>query len=67
MAGVYITKSGDVWDGIAKEVYGSELYVSLLMANNQEHLEYFIFPEGICLTVKEMPVDNSTLPDWRRT
>ncbi len=67
MAGVYITKSGDVWDGIAKEVYGSESYVSFLMANNQEHLEYFIFPEGIRLTVKELPMDNSTLPDWRRT
>lgn len=66
MAGVYKTKSGDVWDSIAKEVYGDELCVSILMANNQEYLGYFVFPEGICLTVKELPEDESTLPDWRR-
>lgn len=66
MAREYITKSGDVWDSIAKEVYGSESYVSLLMANNQEHLEHFVFPEGVCLTVKDLPTDDSTLPDWRR-
>ncbi len=66
MAREYITKSGNVWDGIAKDVYGSESYVSFLMANNQEYLEYFVFPEGVCLAVKDLPVDNSALPDWRR-
>lgn len=66
MAGTYKTKSGDVWDGIAKEVYGDETFVSFLMANNQEHLGYFIFPEGIRLRIEEMPEDESALPDWRR-
>lgn len=66
MAKVYKTKSGDVWDGIAKKVYGDEAYVSFLMANNQEHLGYFVFPEGVCLTVKDLPEDESTMPDWRR-
>lgn len=65
MAGIYRTKSGDVWDDIAREVYGDEAYTSFLMANNQEHLEYFVFPEGICLRVEELPEKKNTLPDWR--
>lgn len=66
MASMYKTKSGDVWDGIAKEVYGDESCISFLMANNQKYLEYFVFPEGISLTVEDLPENESTLPDWRR-
>ena len=65
MATVYKTKSGDTWDSIAREVYGSESYTSFLMENNQEHLNYFIFPEGVKLTIKDLPEEVSTLPDWR--
>ena len=61
----YITKSGDVWDNIAKEVYGDEAYTSFLMENNQNHLNYFVFPEGIELVIKEVPTEVSLLPDWR--
>lgn len=66
MARVYKTKSGDVWDQIAKEMYGDESCVSFLMANNQEYLGFFVFPEGICLTVEDLPEDETALPDWRR-
>lgn len=65
MAGVYKTKSGDVWDKIAKEVYGDESYTSYLMSNNQELLNFFVFPEGIRLVIKELPKKESNLPDWR--
>lgn len=65
MAKVYKTKSGDVWDGIAKEVYGDESYTSFLMANNQEAIDYFIFPEGIKLVIEDLPAEESILPDWR--
>jgi phage tail protein X len=65
MATVYKTKSGDVWDSIAKEVYGSESYTSFLMANNQKYLSYFVFPEGIGLTIEDKPQEASILPDWR--
>ena len=65
MAKVYKTKSGDVWDSIAKEVYGSESYTSFLMANNQSLLNYFVFPEGIKLVIEDIPEEASTLPDWR--
>lgn len=65
MAAVYKTKSGDVWDAIAKEVYGSESYASFLMANNQQCLNYFVFPDGIKLVIEDLPQEESLLPDWR--
>lgn len=65
MATVYKTKSGDVWDMIAKEVYGDETYTSFLMANNQGLLNYFVFPEGVILSIQDKPEEVSTLPDWR--
>lgn len=42
----YITKSGDTWDMIAKEVYGSEYHADVLMAANAAHIETFIFQAG---------------------
>ena len=65
MEKVYKTKSGDTWDVIAKEVYGSEAYTSFLMGNNQRLLNYFVFPEGITLVIKDKPEEVSLLPDWR--
>lgn len=65
MAKVYKTRSGDLWDGIAKEVYGSESYTSFLMSNNQNRIDYFIFPEGIELVIEDLPEEESLLPDWR--
>lgn len=61
----YKTRSGDVWDSIAKEVYGSEAYTSFLMSNNQNLLDYFVFPEGITLVIKDIPKETTLLPDWR--
>ena len=67
MAKVYKTKSGDTWDIVAKEVYGDELYTSFLMGNNQEYLDYFVFPEGVLVIIQDKPDnDDDFLPDWRR-
>ena len=65
MGTVYKTKSGDTWDVIAKEVYGSEAYTAFLMENNQRLLNYFVFPEGITLVIKDKPEEVTLLPDWR--
>lgn len=65
MATIYRTKSGDVWDKIAKEVYGSEAYTSFLMGNNQKYLDYFVFPRGVELVVEDLPEEVSLLPEWR--
>ena len=64
MAKAYKTVSGDIWDKIAKEVYGSESYTSFLMENNQKYIDYFVFPAGIYLTIEDLPVE-SILPAWR--
>ncbi|MBR6849785.1 MAG: tail protein X [Lachnospiraceae bacterium] len=66
MAKVYTTISGEQWDEIAKKVYGSEKKVSFLMSNNQDKLDYFIFPEGVKLIVEDLPTEESTLPVWRQ-
>lgn len=65
MAREYRTISGDVWDSIAKKVYGDEFQVSFLMTNNQEYLDYFIFPEGIVLKIEDLPERKGYLPEWR--
>lgn len=61
----YKTKSGDTWDKIAREVYGNESYISLLMSENQELLSYFVFPEGIEILISNKKTSNNMLPDWR--
>ncbi len=66
MASLYKTVSGDIWDKIAKEVYGSESYTSFLMANNQKYIDYFIFPADIYLTIEDLPEEESNLPEWRQ-
>ena len=35
---MYTTKSGDTWDVIAKEVYGSEYHADVLMAANPQEI-----------------------------
>ncbi len=65
MAKEYTTIAGEQWDEIAKKVYGSEMRVPFLMSNNQDKLEYFIFPEGAKLVIEDLPEEESTLPAWR--
>ena len=44
---MYTTKSGDTWDVIAKEVYGSEYHADVLMAANPQEIDTFIFNAGL--------------------
>lgn len=66
MAAVYKTKSGDTWDKIARNVYGRETDMSFLMECNQALLDYFVFPAGIEVVIRDKPNEDSNLPDWRR-
>nr|DAR94645.1 MAG TPA: baseplate wedge protein [Caudoviricetes sp.] len=65
----YITKSGDTWDIIAKEVYGDEMRLSFLMKNNGDLLTYFIFPSGVVVKIYDLPEEadeeDEDIPDWR--
>ena len=62
----YTTKSGDTWDKIAREVYGSEYHADTLMAANPDCIETFIFSSGEALSVPELPKERSgLLPPWK--
>ena len=62
----YITKSGDTWDMIAKEVYGSEYHADVLMAATAAHIETFIFQAGVELSTPALEVErNGLLPPWK--
>lgn len=65
MESVYITKAGQEWDEIAREVYGNESYTSFLMKNNLEYIRFFKFPAGVKIRVVELPQEANTLPSWR--
>ena len=64
----YITKSGDTWDIIAKEVYGDEMHLSFLMKNNGDLLTYFVFPSGVVVKIYDLPEEvdeeDEDIPDW---
>ena len=62
----YITKSGDTWDMIAKEVYGSEYHADVLMAANAAHIATFIFQAGGELSTPALEEErNGLLPPWK--
>ena len=62
----YITKSGDTWDMIAKEVYGSEYHADVLLAANAAHIETFIFQAGVELSTPALEEErNGLLPPWK--
>ena len=62
----YITKTGDTWDSIAKEVYGNEYFAGFLMENNREKLDTFVFSAGEKLNIPKPPAEqNGMVPPWR--
>lgn len=62
----YITKSGDTWDVIAKEVYGSEYRADVLMAANPQHIGTFVFGSGVEITAPELADErDGLLPPWK--
>lgn len=65
---IYTTVQGDTWDLISYKVYGSSKYIGLLMENNYDLLDTFIFGYGIEIIVPEL-TDEATgdLPEWRKT
>jgi hypothetical protein len=62
----YTTKSGDTWDGIAKEVYGSEYLADELMKANREQIGTFIFSAGVVLATPALKEErDGLLPPWK--
>lgn len=64
----YITIQGDMWDGIAKRVYGAERYMNTLLNANQAYNHIVIFPAGIQLNCPDMHMPSTAiLPPWKRS
>lgn len=63
----YTTIQGDMWDGIAKKVYGTENGINVLLKANLKYRDIIIFSGGIKLNIPEYtaPIINN-LPPWRR-
>lgn len=67
MATVYVTRSGDMWDGIAKEVYGDEMKADILMQANPDILRTVIFSAGTEIQCPEIALGSDiSLPAWRQ-
>lgn len=64
---MYVTKSGQMWDEIAFEVYGDCRYVENLYAANRDKLKFFVFPAGIELELPEVETETAKIkvPSWR--
>lgn len=66
MALDYTTKSGDTWDLIALNVYGSELKADWLMQNNPRYIHIVWFDSGTVLSTPALPAEKSgDLPPWK--
>lgn len=64
-----ITKQGDTFDIIAKQVYGDERLASTLMQANPHLLDYIIFPAGLTINVPAVDLVRSaatSTPPWKR-
>lgn len=67
--GTYKTKSGDTWDIISFNTYGTESKVGVLIDANKEHIETVIFSSGIQLQIPSINDEAETsedLPPWKR-
>lgn len=62
----YTTIQGDMWDGIARKVYGHERHMNVLLDANPEYRDIWVFPSDIILKCPEVSaVKPSRLPPWR--
>ncbi len=62
----YTTIQGDMWDSISYKIYGDEKYMGLLMQNNLELIDIFIFGAGTVIFVPELESEVETdIPSWR--
>lgn len=62
----YITVQGDTWDLISYKVYGDSKYIGILMQNNFDLLDIFIFSAGTEVYIPQLTQEESEdIPEWR--
>ena len=63
---MYVTKSGDTWDLIARAVYGNEYHADALMAANPKYIDVYQFSSGVALNTPDVEdTREGTLPPWK--
>ncbi|MDD3662295.1 MAG: tail protein X [Candidatus Pacebacteria bacterium] len=63
---IYTTVQGDMWDSIAYEFYGDVKYIGLLLQNNPDLLDVFVFSAGTSVYIPELPEETEEdIPEWR--
>lgn len=67
MSTVYVTNSGDMWDLIAKRIYGDEMKADILMQANPDLIRTIIFSAGVKIKCPEIKFGSDIpLPAWRQ-
>lgn len=63
----YVTVQGDMWDNIAKKVYGDESRMNTLLEYNVEYQNVVVFPADVTLVCQDVSVKKATImPPWKR-
>ena len=65
----YTTIQGDLWDSIAKKVYGTEKAMDTLMKANPEHLNAPVFGAGVKILLPQFTAqqaERAAVPPWRQ-
>ena len=64
---IYTTVQGDMWDSIAYNFYGDVKYIGLLLKNNLDLLDVYVFSAGTKVFIPELPEEyEHDIPEWRR-
>ena len=64
---IYTTIQGDMWDSIAYNFYGDVKYIGLLLKNNLDLLDVYVFSAGTQVFIPELPEEyEDDIPEWRR-
>ena len=62
----YTTVQGDMWDSIAYQFYGDTKYIGLLLQNNADLLEIYVFSAGTKVFIPKLPEEyEEDVPEWR--
>ena len=64
---IYTTVQGDMWDSIAYNFYGDVKYIGLLLKNNLDLLDVYVFSAGTKVFIPELPEEyEDDIPESRR-
>lgn len=67
MSASHTTSQGEAWDQVAKERYGSEKDMAVLLPANPDEMDALLLSGETRLDVPDMPVRGTvSLPPWER-